>query len=380
MPRHWAMSLSAPCGVQRPVCNDGRVNRTVDYSALIHPVSKEQVAEFRRRARASGTSWGAGLVAGRFGLVGGGVLIAIMAVVQLGTVVSSIGTAADTLTADSIGKVILPIFFLAVFLFVGFITVRGLFAASPWETWYRLEGFAHANGLMFSADSHGPNYPGAIFTAGRARRALNQLFSVTGRHIAMGNHRYVTGSGKSSTTHTWGYLAIQLERSLPHMVLDARANNNIFGDTALASTLSKSQVLSLEGDFDRHFTLYCPEAYERDALYVFTPDLMALLIDEAAPFDVEIVDDWMFVYSPTPFAGADPHLYQRLFRIVDTVGAKTLARTNRYADERIGDPSIDLVAPQGQRLKRGAVTGKAVIVMVFAIAWVMVNFGSRLSS
>ena len=40
---------------------------------------------------------------------------------------------------------------------------------------------------------------------------------------------------------------------------------------------TRTQVLSLEGDFDRYFTLYCPKEYERDALYVFTPDLMALL-------------------------------------------------------------------------------------------------------
>lgn len=43
-------------------------------------------------------------------------------------------------------------------------------------------------------------------------------------------------------------------------------------------------MLSLEGDFDRYFTLYCPGDYERDALYVFTPDLLALLIDESRHF------------------------------------------------------------------------------------------------
>lgn len=136
-------------------------------------------------------------------------------------------------------------------------------------------------------------------------------------------------------------------------MLDYRANNVLSGATNLPSGLSRDQVLSPEGDFDRYFTLYCPTQYKRDALYVFTPDLMALAIDEAAPFDMEIVDQWLFVYSARPFPLADPHTYQRLLRIVSTVGAKALSQTDRYRDERIGDFSVKLVAPQWQRLKKG---------------------------
>lgn len=62
----------------------------------------------------------------------------------------------------------------------------------------------------------------------------------------------------------------------------------MFGLTGVAGLFARDQVLSLEGDFDRYFTPYCPKQYERDALSVFTPDLMALCIDEAAPFDIEI--------------------------------------------------------------------------------------------
>ena len=122
--------------------------------------------------------------------------------------------------------------------------------------------------------------------------------------------------------------------ALPHMVLDATANNGLFGTSTLPISFDRAQVLSLEGDFDRYFTLYCPRDYERDALYVFTPDLLALLIDESRHFDVEIVDDWMFVYSATRFDMTDPGTLRRLFRIVDTVGAKTLRQTARYADGR----------------------------------------------
>ena len=135
------------------------------------------------------------------------------------------------------------------------------------------------------------------------------------------------------------------------------------------------QILHLEGDFDKHFTLYCPQQYERDALYVFTPDLMALLIDNAAPFDVEIVDSWMSVYSSAAFDLRQPMIHQRLLGIVDTVGAKTLSQTDRYADERVGDFAANMVAPQGQRLKRSVSVGAIILVVVFAGVWLWPFFG-----
>lgn len=96
---------------------------------------------------------------------------------------------------------------------------------------------------------------------------------------------------------------------------------------------------------------------------------MALLIDEAAPFDVEIVDRWMFVYSSRPFPVADAATYQRLLGIVSTVGAKMLSQTDRYVDERIGEFSANMVAPQGQRLRRGVSVVGIVAIAGFALLW-----------
>jgi len=133
--------------------------------------------------------------------------------------------------------------------------------------------------------------------------------------------------------------------------------------------LDRTQILHLEGDFDEHFTLYCPAQYEQDALYIFTPDLMSLLIDEASPYDVELIDQWMLVYSSKAFVLTDPAVLQRLFTIADTVGAKALNQTARYADERIGDPAVNIVAPQGARLKRGVSVLSVVIIAAFIAFW-----------
>jgi hypothetical protein len=167
-----------------------------------------------------------------------------------------------------------------------------------------------------------------------------------------------------------GYLAITLPRRVPHMVLDARSNDR--GPfSSLLRRPRADQHLSLEGDFDTRFRLYVPTGYERDALYVFTPDLMALLIDETGDLDVELRDDRLIVYKPGGFDLTDPVVWQRFEHIRATVGAKTWDRTDLYADDRAA-PQLQFdaagtVAPEGARLRDRMPKTLWVVVTVAAV-------------
>ena len=178
-----------------------------------------------------------------------------------------------------------------------------------------------------------PGLPGMIFNVGSSRgpRATSSAAS-TPRFVEFANYQYTTGSGKNRTTHRWGYVAIKLDVPLPHIVLDATSNNSLFGSN-LPATFDKDQRLSLEGDFDEHFALYCPEGYEHDALYLFTPDIMARFIDNAAALDVEIVDDWLFLYGKREFSSLDPATWAWLFSVVAALLDK-FAQWARWRDER----------------------------------------------
>jgi hypothetical protein len=358
------------------MCHDDPVNRKIDYSALLFPVRPDQVANFKAKAKEAGKPW-ATVNLGQVAVAVGAVLV--FGIIMISVASSIFGVIAFSAqdgppSAGEIIALIFPTGFIIAIVAIILLAARSGLRTGKWETWFRLDTFANANGMIFSPIDPGPSYPGAIFNVGDSRKALNHLRSVTDRYLDIGNYQYSTGSGKSRSTHTWGFMAMQLDRKLPNMVLDTKANNGLFGTTNLPATFAKNQVLSLEGDFNEHFTLYCPKQYERDALYVFTPDLMALLIDNAAPFDVEIVDDWMFVYSSTAFQSASPAVYQRLFQIANTVGAKTLAQTDRYVDHRVGDFSANYVAPQGQRLKRGVALSSVIVFIVVAAFWVLPNF------
>ena len=328
----------------------------LDWTAFTQPVTASQVQQWKAAAKAANHGWaGDGTAQRVVAIIALIPIIGLFAIFGFGLLAGAIsGFISAEPSGIALGGfgILLGLFCLAI-VAVG---IFGLTRIGPnehrWERWLRLDWFARTNGMTFSPHDPDPNYPGAIFRTGTSRAAIDHLRSVEGRFFDTGNYRYVTSNGKNSTTHTWGFLAMHLERRLPHMLLDSR-QNNIWGISNFAGAFARDQVLSLEGDFDRYFTLFCPRQYERDALYVFTPDLMALCIDEAAPFDIEIVDDWMFVYSPNPFRMDDPHLLSRLFRIIDLVGAKALRQTRRYRDERVPAPfPANVVAQPGQRLRR----------------------------
>ena len=226
--------------------------------------------------------------------------------------------------------------------------------ARKWQQGVRINRFAEANGLKFSPKIDDPVRDGMIFNIGHSRNAYNILTSKSSNSFEIANYTYTTGSGKSSHTYIYGYIMVQLDRNLPHIVLDSKANNTkIFGLSIsdLPVEFNPDQKLSLEGDFDSHFTLYAPKEYEQDALYIFTPDLMQLFIDDSLSFDAEIVDNNIYIYSNTQFDLTDQALLQRLFHVIDTVVAKVESKADRYIDERVGSAIKDVIAVPGRRLK-----------------------------
>jgi hypothetical protein len=354
------------------------VIRTVDYRPLTDPVQPEQVRAFKAAMRGTPGYSSASIMVGLVLLV---VIVLFMLIVSGGIFAAIVPVLVDAALSGPGGFAVLlfPALFIGVIVAVLVIAVLAVVRGPGWEARYRMHTFAQANGLVYSPADGSPSYPGAIFATGSSRMATDHFRSAADRFLDYGNYRYTTGSGKNSTTHRWGFLALELDRSLPHMVLDSKSNNGLFGGSNLPAVFAKDQVLSLEGDFDRWFTLYCPRQYERDALTVFTPDLMALLIDEVAPFDVEIVDRWMFVYSARELDMRQPAVHQRMLRIVDTVGGKTLSQTDRYRDERVETFAANIVAPQGRRLKRGVSVGAVVTVAVFVAFWLWGAVGGMLT-
>ncbi len=246
------------------------------------------------------------------------------------------------------------------------------------KTLAKLYKFATRNHLVFSHDISSPNYVGMIFGEGDSRVLRESL--VFPGSVEVGNYQYDTGSGKSRQTHHWGYVRIKLARRLPNMVLDAKSNNFFGVISNLPDSFSKGQKLGLEGDFDNYFTLYAPEEYKTDALYVFTPDVMTAVIDSGKSYDMEVVDDNLMIYSGSHFSLTSPDELTSLLAIAEKIGDEIREQSDYYADERVASRSENIVAEPGRRLKKN-VSWVLIIVIVLVVIYNLLHiigvFGSN---
>ncbi|MFS0853489.1 hypothetical protein [Microbacterium sp. 179-I 3D4 NHS] len=357
---------------------------TFDASALTGPADPQAVRAFAaelRARRSSGVS---------VGNVVGIVVLVVVGVVMLGVFGSIFGDILRRGGASALPVMIaVPVVVVAGGSAIGFFVWRANRIRR-----YRLGAFAQANGMEYTDRIASPGLPGMIFGLGNGRLSTDVVRGRRPRFVEFGNYQYTIKHGKSSTTYRWGYVAVRLDVPLPNIVLDALGNNG-FGSN-LPASFQRAQRLSLEGDFDRHFTLYCPGGYEQDALYLFTPDIMARFIDHAAQLDVEIIDDWMFLYTKRQVSTLDPATWAWLFGVVGALLTK-IDQWSRWRDDRLaagGPAGADAasgrlpfappaglvtpppgVAPQGRRLKRRVTWLPFLVLAVGMALW----FWSRLN-
>ncbi|WP_341976705.1 hypothetical protein [Microbacterium sp. LWO13-1.2] len=355
---------------------------TFDARPLTEPVDPRGVSAFAAELRARGTSGPS--VSTIIAIVS--LAIAAMVFIPVtATVVIAIASSSRSPWTAAI-----PLVILAVILVGGgalaWVGVRG-----ARERRYRLHRFAQANGMSYEAKVSDPPLPGMIFSIGGGRVAKDLVRGTSPRFVEFGNYQYTVKSGKNSTTYSWGYVAVKLDVPLPNIVLDAEGNNSMFGSN-LPAAFQKEQRLSLEGDFDKYFALYCPAGYERDALYLFTPDIMARFIDNAAQLDVEIVDDWLFLYTKRQVSTLDAATWAWLFGTVGALITK-FDQWARWRDERLLEENpaaasvagthqaLPFAAPagmltpppgvaqQGRRLKRRFTWLPIVVMIGFGVLW-----------
>lgn len=227
----------------------------------------------------------------------------------------------------------------------------------------RIKTFAEANNIQY-LNGQPSGQPGVLFQYGHTRSFAPAL-ALPGKVGAMfGNYKYVTGSGKNQRTHRNGFVRCQLARKLPHVLLDATSNNFIKMISNLGS-FDANQRIELEGDFNEYFNVYTPSGYGRDALYWLTPELMELLKNHMNTYDIEVVDNYVYAYSATPFK-INEQTIKALLTLVNWLDYQFEQNTRRYSDERVGSFMANVVSQPGRRLKRH-VSWLAIAGVVFYI-------------
>lgn len=209
----------------------------------------------------------------------------------------------------------------------------------------RIRNFAAANGLGFASDKIDDSYPGTYFQA-RYVRIADMIRFPGNLFFELGNFRIVGQQERSYSGPTYGYLRIKLPRRLPHMMLQAKASGS-----PLPGSLDPSQILRLEGDWDRVFTLYAPKDYETDALYVFTPDVMQKFMDLMGNFNCEIVDDEIYFFGAGRFDLTKPQVIMDLLDLIHDTMQKFDHQIAYYSDAQVDNRQLNTIATPGRQLK-----------------------------
>lgn len=221
--------------------------------------------------------------------------------------------------------------------------------------------FAKANDMHAISSVDADQYPGALFNEGHTRRIVMALRTKDENEaVEVGNYRYVTGTGRNATTHNFTYMLIKLDKVVPHIFVDSKQNNS-WWYREHASNFAKNQQLKFEGDFNTYFKVLVPDDYAKDALYIFTPDVLQSLLDYGKDYDFEFMGDTLIMFKRGQVNLADSHNLESMFSKAMLFASQFRKQTKLYRDERAAAGEVNTIATGGQRLR-------------YAFPWLLVIF------
>ncbi|MGO3146223.1 MAG: hypothetical protein ACTIJ6_00945 [Leucobacter sp.] len=236
---------------------------------------------------------------------------------------------------------------------IGFLGIRGWQHMTSVADHLRLSEFAEVNGFSYD--------PGPVLNETQTSKYSRVMWREDGWLLA--NALKLGEADPHSVapvTQFSGVSEFKLPVALPHILLLRRGLRMPTFSTTTSP--KREQRLQLEGDFNTYFTVFCPTGYERDALYLLTPDVMGALIDGARTFDIEIVDDRLILRTRRDLVTTDPGVWLSLARAVSALSGRS-EQWARWRDDRrepLGTASPRLLTERptgaalaGRRLRGG---------------------------
>ena len=169
------------------------------------------------------------------------------------------------------------------------------------------EEFGKEIGFSYTDSIPLENVSGKLFSTGHSQSIFDVLSGIY-QNISMQifTFRFTIGSGKSAHTYSYTVFEATLTGIVPHILLFSKIHESVVFDY-----FSGDETLKLEGDFNNYFTLRIPEGNEQEAYQIFTPDVMANLIDKASELSFEFVGNKLYIYAVKVIAKKDD--FQNMF-------------------------------------------------------------------
>lgn len=148
--------------------------------------------------------------------------------------------------------------------------------------------FAVARGMTYRYKGDPAAEAAVMFRQGHGRK-INHLLTGTynGRVMRIFNYQFTIGYDRDRRTYTYTVFGLTLKGQFPHLYLNKLRNG--FGTKI-------GEVIPLPAEFEKEFRLSAPKEYEIEALQVFTPDLLAHLLDVQLDYDIELVNQELLIF------------------------------------------------------------------------------------
>jgi hypothetical protein len=252
-----------------------------------------------------------------------------------------------------IAKGLLAIF--SVFLFVLFVIYISSIDKARNSFWKQL---ASANGWKYESQGKRGLEKGIMFRQGdRAMENMGVSISncvegnIDNKDFRIFSFDLITGGSKRDRNiYEYTVFAFKFQGNFPHFYLNNKKNS--FG-------VDIGNFISLPAEFDDKFLLAAPKEYEIEALEIFTPNILAVLLDRGFSYDIEFVNQEMLIFadgSIYDFADLEKKLNQTL-ELADMFRGKL----DHFKFEKIGDLSPILKLDHSEK----TLTKNRIIIVIF---------------
>jgi hypothetical protein len=227
--------------------------------------------------------------------------------------------------------------------------------------------YAEANGFTYSEKGSLTPKDGSIFNHGGHSEEIIDMVSgsLNAAPFKFFHYIYVTGSGKNRTSHHHSVMALDFKGKLPHVIVDSKSF------TSLSFPYARDQLIELESnEFNRYFHLYVPKGYQVEALSILTPDVMAQLIDKSSLYDVEFINNRVYIYCKS-LVNTRAKL-QALHELADTIVNELAGKLDRFKSA----PPAQSAAPvslQRSLLGSSLNSPQAILAVVFVVVMIAVT-------
>lgn len=172
----------------------------------------------------------------------------------------------------------LPVFFPLVYI----ILLQNKIATVFWKQVAEINGWNYRD----SGDPSGES--GIMFQQGHSRAISRHIDGVIdGRQFRIFNYAFAIGYGRSRIAYQYVVFAFKFNGSFPHIYLNNKHNSY---------TIKTGEKIPLPLEFEKQFLLSAPRKYEIEALQIFTPDVLAKILDNGFAHDIEFVEQEVLMF------------------------------------------------------------------------------------